>query len=63
MPIGRASLLSVASIVGLVVGIVALGARGRKAKVPFGPALVVAAYFCIAFAQPIIEPFGVWSVG
>lgn len=56
-------LLSVASIVGLVVGIVALGARGRKAKVPFGPALVVATYFCIAAAPQIIEPFGVWSVG
>lgn len=56
-------LLCVASIVGLVVGIVAMGARGRKAKVPFGPALAAAAYFCILFAQPIVEPFGVWSVG
>lgn len=51
--------LSVAAIVGLVVGIAAMGARGRKAKVPFGPALVVAAYFCIALAPQILEPFGV----
>lgn len=53
--------LSVAAIIGLVVGIVALGARGRKAKVPFGPALVAASYLCIAAAPQILEPFGVWS--
>lgn len=50
--------LTVASIVGLIVGIVVMGARGRKAKVPFGPALVAASYFCIAFAPQILEPFG-----
>ncbi len=55
--------LFVASIVGLVLGILVLGARGRKAKVPFGPALVAAALTCIAMAQPILEPFGAYSLG
>lgn len=55
--------LSVAAIVGLVVGIAVLGARGRKAKVPFGPALIVASWFCIAAAPQILEPFGVWTPG
>jgi hypothetical protein len=39
-----------------------LGARGRKAKVPFGPSLVMAAYFCIALAPEILEPFGVFAL-
>jgi prepilin signal peptidase PulO-like enzyme (type II secretory pathway) len=55
--------LTVAAFVGLVLGLVALGARGRKAKVPFGPALVIAAAFCIALAPDILEPFGVYSLG
>ena len=46
------------SMIGLVVGVVALGARGRKAKVPFGPALVAGAFVCIALAPEILEPFG-----
>lgn len=50
--------IALAAIVGLVVGLVVLGARGRKAKVPFGPALVVAAFFCIALSSQILEPFG-----
>jgi len=54
--------LTLASIVGIVVGIVVLGARGRKEKVPFGPALVVASCFCIAAAPQILAPFGVWAV-
>lgn len=53
--------LTVAALLGMVVGVVALGARGRKAKVPFGPALVAASYFCIAAAPQILEPFGVWT--
>lgn len=52
--------LALAAFVGLVVGLVALGARGRKAKVPFGPALVIAAFFCIALAPEILEPFGAY---
>lgn len=54
--------LALAAIIGLVVGIVVLGARGRKAKVPFGPALIAASLFCIAAAPQILEPFGVWSL-
>lgn len=55
--------LTLASFAGLVIGFVAIGARGRKAKVPFGPALVIAAYFCIALAPEILEPFGIYSAG
>lgn len=54
--------LALASVVGLAVGLIALGARGAKAKVPFGPALVVAAYFCVAFAPQILDPFGVYGL-
>lgn len=49
--------LAAASVVGLVIGLVALGARGRKAKVPFGPALVIATFLFVAFAAEILEPF------
>lgn len=52
--------LSLAAIVGTVVGLTVLGARGRKAKVPFGPALVAAAFFCIAMAPEILDPFAVY---
>ena len=52
--------LTLASVAGLVIGVVALGVRGRKAKVPFGPALVLAAYACCLLAEPILEPFGVY---
>ena len=44
-----------AAIFGILLGIIALGARGRGAKVPFGPSLVAGAFVCIAFATPIIE--------
>lgn len=54
--------LALASVVGLVVGLVAMGARGAKAKVPFGPALVVAAFFCIAFAPGILDPFDLYGL-
>lgn len=50
--------MTVAAIVGLLIGVVALGLRGRKAKVPFGPALVISAFACILLAEPILEPFG-----
>lgn len=50
--------LALASLVGLVLGVVVLGARGRKAQVPFGPSLVLAAYVCCLLAPEILEPFG-----
>ncbi len=52
--------LAVSSLIGLVLGVVALGARGRKAQVPFGPALVAGTLVCIALAPQILEPFGVY---
>ena len=52
--------LTLASLLGLLLGVVALGLRGRKAKIPFGPALVLAAFGCIVFAAQILEPFGVY---
>ncbi len=54
--------LFAASILGIVVGVTALGARGRKAKVPWGPSLVAAALLGIALAEPILDGFGVWSL-
>ncbi len=51
--------LTVASLVGIVVGFAAMGARGRRSKVPFGPALVAGAFFCIALAPQILDPFKV----
>jgi leader peptidase (prepilin peptidase)/N-methyltransferase len=55
--------LTLAALAGLVIGIVALGARGRKAKVPFGPALILAAWFCVAMAPEILDPFGIYVLG
>lgn len=53
--------LTVASVVGLLIGVVALGLRGRKAKVPFGPALVISTFACILLAPEILEPFGMYA--
>jgi leader peptidase (prepilin peptidase) / N-methyltransferase len=53
--------LVVASITGIVLGVVALGARGRKAQVPFGPALVTGTFFCVLLAEQILEPFAVYA--
>jgi leader peptidase (prepilin peptidase)/N-methyltransferase len=53
--------LALSSMIGLLVGVVALGARGRKAQVPFGPALFTGALLCCALAEPILEPFGVFA--
>lgn len=54
--------LFAASILGIIVGITALGARGRKAKVPWGPSLFTAALLAIALAEPILDGFGVWTL-
>jgi leader peptidase (prepilin peptidase)/N-methyltransferase len=51
--------LAGAAVVGLVLGIVALGARGRKAKVPFGPAILMATYLCSIFGPRILDGLGV----
>lgn len=49
--------MTIAAIVGILLGVVGLGLRGRKAKVPFGPALVISAYACIVLSSQILEPF------
>ena len=54
--------LALAAVLGLVLGLVVLGARGRSAQVPFGPTLVLAAFVCIALSQQILEPFGATPV-
>lgn len=54
--------MTIAAVAGLLIGTVAMGLRGRKAKVPFGPALVLAAYGCIVGAQTILEPFELAAV-
>ena len=50
--------MGLAAVVGVTTGVVALGARGRKAQVPFGPSMVAASFVCIALAPQILEPFG-----
>lgn len=54
--------LGLSAIIGLAYGVIAMGARGRKARVPFGPAMIAAAYVCIALAPEILEPFGVFTL-
>ena len=49
--------IAVAAVMGLAVGLVVLGVRGRKARVPFGPALVAAGLICIAFARVVLEAY------
>lgn len=59
-----AATMAVSAALGLVIGIpVALATRGgggsiRKAKVPWGPSLVMAAFLAVALAGPVLEPFG-----
>lgn len=48
--------LGAAAVIGLAYGVIAMGARGRKAKIPFGPALITATYLCCIFAPRILEP-------
>lgn len=52
--------LFAASVLGILVGVVAMGARGRKAKVPWGPSLFTASMLAILLAEPLLDPFGVW---
>ena len=54
--------LIAASVIGLLAGVAVMGARGRKAKVAWGPSLFAAALLAIAFAEPVLEPFGVYSL-
>ncbi len=47
--------MGASAMIGLLLGLVALGARGRKAKVPFGPAMVAATFLCIGLSGPILD--------
>lgn len=49
--------LSLAALIGIASGIVGMAQYGRKAKVPFGPSLVLAALVIAAFSADIIEGF------
>jgi leader peptidase (prepilin peptidase) / N-methyltransferase len=60
--IGALLALALASVVGVVMGVVVLGARGRKAQVPFGPSLVIGAFTCALLAEPLLDAFGVYSL-
>ena len=65
-PMGAVTLsllcLGLSSLLGVIIGVVALGARGRKAKVPFGPSLVIGTFICIALAAEILEPYGAYAL-
>ena len=50
--------LLAASVLGVVLGVVALGVRGRGVQMPFGPALVLAGFGCALWAPKILEPWG-----
>lgn len=47
--------IGMSAVLGVLLGLVALGARGRKAKVPFGPAMVAGTMVCIGLSGPIID--------
>lgn len=51
--------LSLAAILGVIASLVGFGARGRNAKVPFGPPLVLATIVCIGYAHPILRFFDI----
>jgi len=53
--------LLAASVLGLLIGLVALGVRGRKAQVPFGPGFVLAGFTVALIAQQILEPWDLFA--
>lgn len=50
--------LVVSCVLGIVLGVAVLGARGRRAKVPFGPALVAGTILCVALSDRFLSAFG-----
>ncbi len=60
LPLGVITLLA-ASVLGLVLGVVALGVRGRGAKVPFGPSFVASAFAVALLAPQILEPWKLYA--
>lgn len=53
------SVLAVGSVLGIVFGMGALMTQGRKARVPFGPPLVVATLVLSALGQTILDGFAI----
>ncbi|MCP4434472.1 MAG: prepilin peptidase [Actinomycetia bacterium] len=53
--------LLAASALGLLIGFVALGVRGRKAQVPFGPGFVLGGFGVALMAEPILESWGLYA--
>lgn len=51
-------LLIAAAVLGIIMGIGGLMAYGRKAKVPFGPALVTATFVVLAVSAPLLDGYG-----
>jgi leader peptidase (prepilin peptidase)/N-methyltransferase len=47
-----------ASVLGILLGVVALGVRGRGVQMPFGPALVTAGFALALLAPRVLEPWG-----
>lgn len=52
-----AAALTCAAVAGVMMSFVGLAARGRHAKVPFGPGLVVGAFVVIAFGAELLDGF------
>lgn len=51
--------LALAAGFGIVFGVIGMIVAGRRAKIPFGPALVAASFVCIAFAAEILRGFAI----
>ena len=51
------------SILGIALGVVALGVRGRGVKMPFGPAMVAAAFAVALLAPHLLEPWALYATG
>lgn len=49
--------LAYAAVAGILMSFVGLAARGRHAKVPFGPGLVVGAFVIVAFGAELLDGF------
>jgi leader peptidase (prepilin peptidase)/N-methyltransferase len=48
-------MMTLAAVIGIVVGLVMRAGFGQP--FPFGPALIAAAIFCVAWAEPIMRPY------
>lgn len=46
-----------AAFVGIILSIIGVTARGRHAKVPFAPSMILSVLLCIAFAEELIAGF------